>query len=641
MTSHKKNSESNSEKAENALTVASGGLGAAALAKFIYSGGLRGVDLDAAPSVQIMSNNEGSFGNQAKGLESLLKAEGIKTAPFSWGFTGAGERKPGWQRILHAPFSDASIYLGHNTNVLKHLADIGKLKYRVNTDFREGNFLSPHILHHGGSGETLKQSLARKIILLLGGGDKMAVRENPKHYDRFFTPGDASEAMPEMYQGKKPSVMTGNIPTRDIFGETPYNEKKWSPGEKIKAILTTGGGNAMPQVFDELASEHAGLAKGAPRPSLYDVDKRWISPKPWRNYDVKKKFFIDDILENLRKTHGKDNVELDWLTGYNPKVTAWPGNVELMHELREHMKTPEGAERFKGLNVLDHIDDMPKAFSDAHYIFATPGSTVAEVMRMPGEHVPKLVNMLPNQEAEGYMNHFTTNANETVKKFPGAKVWDATAEDRNAALAKIMAEPHSIAKGRTKGYETSMGDIGRVIREDVKQNKVKNIKTLLALTGAGLGAFGLSRVIKKIRELRAKKPEKEETKQAEFFSKIASFIKASGSDIDIMFDKKVETKPKDPLDGRLKKNKAIVEVKETGLEEPKLHKHKIKIALEKLRGGKGDRKSDESFSSSELRKGTTHELEHTKDKELAKEIAKDHLSEVKDYYSKLQKANID
>jgi hypothetical protein len=320
---------------------------------------------------------------------------------------------------------------------------------------------------------------------------------------------------------------------------------------------------------------------------------------------------------------------------------SWPGNKDLMDKLREYMKTPEGAERFKGLNVLDHIDDMPKAFSDAHYIFATPGSTVAEVMRMPGEHVPKLVSMLPNQEAEGYMNHFTTNANETVKKFPGAKIWDATADDRGAALSRIIEEPHSIARGRTKGYETNMSDIARVIREDVKQNKIKNIRTILTLTGAGIGAFGLSKIIKKIREIRSKDNDNEKTKQAAFFSKIAGFIKASGSDIDIMFDKKVETKPKDPLDGRLKKNKAIVEVKEKDLDEPKLHKHKIKIALERLKGGLGDNKSDSSFSSDELRKGTAHELEHTKNKQLAKEIAKDHLSEVKDYYSKLDKADID
>jgi hypothetical protein len=158
-----------------------------------------------------------------------------------------------------------------------------------------------------------------------------------------------------------------------------------------------------------------------------------------------------------------------------------------------------------------------------------------------------------------------------------------------------------------------------------------------------LGAAGPSAFVGayKAHKNKKKKEKKKKTKQAEFFSKIAGFIKASGSDIDIMFDKKVETDPKNPFDGRLKKNKSIVEVKEKELETPKLHTHKIKIALEKLRGGQGDNKSDESFSSSELRKGTKHELEHTESKSQAKEIAKDHLSEVKNYYTKLDEAGIE
>jgi hypothetical protein len=177
------------------------------------------------------------------------------------------------------------------------------------------------------------------------------------------------------------------------------------------------------------------------------------------------------------------------------------------------------------------------------------------------------------------------------------------------------------------------------------KNKLLNILTLFPAFGSYLlNAATPGAIVGGYRAYHNKKRKnknKKKTKQAEFFSKIAGFIKAAGSDIDIMFDKKVETKPKDPLDGRLKKNKAIVEVKEKDLEAPKLHKHKIKIALERLKGGLGDNKSDSSFSSDELRKGTAHELEHTKNKQLAKEIAKDHLSEVKDYYSKLDKADID
>ena len=39
----------------------------------------------------------------------------------------------------------------------------------------------------------------------------------------------------------------------------------------------------------------------------------------------------------------------------------------------------------------------------------------------------------------------------------------------------------------------------------------------------------------------------------------------------------------------------------------------------------------------QLKKGQKVEMEHTKDKELAKKIAMDHLWEIPDYYDKLKK----
>ena len=59
-----------------------------------------------------------------------------------------------------------------------------------------------------------------------------------------------------------------------------------------------------------------------------------------------------------------------------------------------------------------------------------------------------------------------------------------------------------------------------------------------------------------------------------------------------------------------------------------------------LHGGKGDYKSDSDFDPIELEKGIKHEFEHTGDKSIAKEIAKDHLSENPKYYSELKKAGI-
>lgn len=62
---------------------------------------------------------------------------------------------------------------------------------------------------------------------------------------------------------------------------------------------------------------------------------------------------------------------------------------------------------------------------------------------------------------------------------------------------------------------------------------------------------------------------------------------------------------------------------------------KIKITIrdkEKLKGGMGDNRSDSDFDPKQLEIGIKHEMEHTKDRKMAKEIAKDHLSEDPNYY---------
>lgn len=54
-----------------------------------------------------------------------------------------------------------------------------------------------------------------------------------------------------------------------------------------------------------------------------------------------------------------------------------------------------------------------------------------------------------------------------------------------------------------------------------------------------------------------------------------------------------------------------------------------------LKGGLADQMDDHDFDAKELRMGIKIEMEHTNDPLLAKEIAKDHLAEIPDYYSRL------
>lgn len=57
---------------------------------------------------------------------------------------------------------------------------------------------------------------------------------------------------------------------------------------------------------------------------------------------------------------------------------------------------------------------------------------------------------------------------------------------------------------------------------------------------------------------------------------------------------------------------------------------------ERLVGGRADWMPDSDFDQRALRKGMRVELEHTTDLSLAKEIAKDHLSEDPRYYDMLE-----
>ena len=59
--------------------------------------------------------------------------------------------------------------------------------------------------------------------------------------------------------------------------------------------------------------------------------------------------------------------------------------------------------------------------------------------------------------------------------------------------------------------------------------------------------------------------------------------------------------------------------------------------MERLKGGLGDNKIDSYFNIVQLNKGIKIEMEHTRNKKIAKEISKDHLSEDPLYYEKLAK----
>jgi len=56
-----------------------------------------------------------------------------------------------------------------------------------------------------------------------------------------------------------------------------------------------------------------------------------------------------------------------------------------------------------------------------------------------------------------------------------------------------------------------------------------------------------------------------------------------------------------------------------------------------MKGGIGDKRPDSDFDEEQLKNGIKVEMEHTKDRDIVKKIAKDHLTEDPNYYKKLKK----
>lgn len=76
------------------------------------------------------------------------------------------------------------------------------------------------------------------------------------------------------------------------------------------------------------------------------------------------------------------------------------------------------------------------------------------------------------------------------------------------------------------------------------------------------------------------------------------------------------------------------------LKPPEKVKDKKMNKADVLPGGKGDNEPDSKFSAKEIAMGIKTESEHTKNRKVAKEIAKDHLSEDSKYYAKLKASGL-
>lgn len=118
---------------------------------------------------------------------------------------------------------------------------------------------------------------------------------------------------------------------------------------------------------------------------------------------------------------------------------------------------------------------------------------------------------------------------------------------------------------------------------------------------------------------------------ADWLKSFADNVLKGGNSIQGLIQKRNDLDAVEAMVKTLRERVGLDLVVESELEENK------KTASEKLSGGLADGKEDEEFCPKQIEKGIEVEKEHTPDKEIRKEIAKDHLVENDKYYDYLEK----
>jgi len=101
---------------------------------------------------------------------------------------------------------------------------------------------------------------------------------------------------------------------------------------------------------------------------------------------------------------------------------------------------------------------------------------------------------------------------------------------------------------------------------------------------------------------------------------------------------KLSDKPKTKWTGKrlVKKGSAMTKEAMSAMRREFIEIDLLKHA-DSIPGGKADKKTDKDFDKKQMAMGEKVELEHTDDKKKAREISRDHLEEIPDYYTRLKK----
>lgn len=435
---------------------------------------------------------------------------------------------------------DAVYQLGDHPEAYKlgYLANNGDvLRYRQLTDFGAGNFNQPEIW--------------------VGGKNWMGMLDDPAGYTRLVVPG-TKEMMGNYPEGKKSNLYLDNIAVdEDFYGKTRYADTKddffvpvndaevklkdldsknvtLKPGEFIKddnGKLSLWRENTVPdghivkkdikgikRIFAPGGGGHwmtMGGGVGAFLP-LGDLSARDVDNKEFYRKDLRG--IIDDWAEAItgNKATAKDRMHI-LLGGAGSLDTPATTHYNFIRQLIEDSKTmpeheflakyikdmPEELARsrfknFKNMKIWDSTRGMADIYQNAKSVTMLPGSTGAEAMRMPGDKLPRFINMIPDESIPWMPKHWSTNAAVYDKHLGSKSIGINTpSADRIEQFKAFLGDGSPINRpSGANGVAIDMSHVAKQLHKDVRLAKLKNLakftgKAGIAALGAGILGHGL------------------------------------------------------------------------------------------------------------------------------------------------------
>jgi hypothetical protein len=440
------------------LNLAGGsGLGLLA-ARQVKRDGLRSINPFAAVRGVVLGGadtGKGSFAFQTKALNDALNAKGLKSENWA-GYTVTPDEqviggdlyrtKPMSRRIVRNKDLDYLVQVGAHPEegLFNHALNRRGYRYRMLSDFGDGNFKQPSSW--------------------LGGRNWMKVHDDPNNYKRFFVPGHNIAQ-----RGRSANVVTPSIPVSDIFNKTPFQPKL---AEDAFTLVGMGGGAGAPLMFPD--------AHRVINPGDIAREKEYFTTNA-RN-------ILDDVMEATRKAHG-DKARVKVMLG-----NALQNDTEFVDTfLKRLVKQDKRYSNVDFINAVKQDELAREYYAKARNIVQLPGSTTAELMAMPGEHTPRVVNLIPDESKWWMPKHWKSNADAFAKEFPGAKSVELGSNTRLKQLTDAFSEGLTPAVNRTaKTFDASQ--IAKTISRDVK---LKRLGNLGKVTGAaGLGGYLINRGVR-------------------------------------------------------------------------------------------------------------------------------------------------